>query len=96
MYTLDLEMSMYKYSINDIPVAASKDYFIQRSDIHDYPTRHVNDLNLTNNWKSFSDYAIRTNGPILKNSLSKTERESKSVKHFRNQLKQNLIITYVE
>ena len=67
---------------------------MKRSDIHDYPTRHVNNLNLTNNRKSFSDHAIRTNGPILWNSLSKTIRESKSVKHFRNQFKQNLIKTY--
>ena len=88
MYTLELGVFMYKYSINDLPVAF-KEYFMKRSDIHDYPTRHVNNLNLTNNRKSF-----RTNGPILWNSLSKTIRESKSVKHFRNQFKQNLIKTY--
>ena len=67
---------------------------MKRSDIHDYPTRHVNNLNLTNNTKSFSDHAILTNGPILWNSLSKTIRESNSVKHFRNQFKQNPIKTY--
>ena len=93
MYTLELGVFMYKYSINDLPVAF-KEYFMKRSDIHDYPTRHVNNLNLTNNRTSFSDHAIRTNGPILWNSLSKTIRESKSVKHFRNQFKQNLIKTY--
>ena len=93
MYTLELGVFMYKYSINDLPVAF-KEYFMKRSDIHDYPTRHVNNLNLTNNRKSFSDHAIRTNGPILWNSLSKTIRESKSVKHFRNQFKQNLVKTY--
>ena len=93
MYTLEQGVFMYKYSINDLSVAF-KEYFMKRSDIHDYPTRHVNNLNLTNNRKSFSDHAIRTNGPILWNSLSKTIRESKSVKHFRNQFKQNLIKTY--
>ena len=92
MYTLELGVFMYKYSTNDLPVAF-KEYFMKRSDIHDYPTRHVNNLNLTNNRKSFSDHAIR-NGPILWNSLSKTIRESKSVKHFRNQFKQNLIKSY--
>ena len=85
MYTLELGVFIYKYSINDLPVAF-KEYF-KRSDIHDYPTRHVNNLNLTNNRKSFSDHAIRTNGPILWNSLSKTIRESNSVKHIRNQFK---------
>ena len=39
---------MYRFSIDDLP-AAFKNYFSKRSDIHDYPTRHVNDLNLTNN-----------------------------------------------
>ena len=73
---------MYKYS---------KGYFMKRVDIHDYPTRHVNNFNLTNNRKSFSDHAIRTNGLILLNSLSKTIRESESVKQYRNQFKQNLI-----
>ena len=95
MYTLELGVFLYKYSIKDLPVAF-KEYFMKRSDIHDYPTRHVlvNNLNLTNNRKYFSDHAIRTNGPILWNSLSKTIRESKSVRHFRNQFKQNLIKIY--
>ena len=48
-----------------------------------YPTRHVNDFNLTKNKKAFSDHAIRTRGLVLWNSLSKSLRDSKSVKHFR-------------
>jgi hypothetical protein len=93
MHTLELGVFMYRFSINDLPVAFN-DYFTKRSDIHDYPTRHVNDFNLTNNKKSFSDHAIRTSGPILWNPLPKTIKESKSVKHFRNQLKQKLIKVY--
>ena len=62
--------------------------------LHDYPTRHVNDLNLTNNKKFFSDHSIRTNGPILWNSLSKTLKESKTIRYFRNQFKLKLIQTY--
>ena len=64
MYTLELGVFMYRFSIGDLPVAF-KNYFSKRSDIHEYPTRHVNDLNLTNNKKSFSDHTIRTRGPIL-------------------------------
>ena len=66
MYTLELGVSMYKYSINDLPVAF-KEYFMKRSDIHDYPTRHVNNLNPTNNRKSFSDpleFAFKNNQRI--------------------------------
>ena len=53
---------MYKFYINDLPVAFNN-YFKKRSDIHDYPTRHVNDLTLSLNKKSFSDHAIPTSGP---------------------------------
>ena len=52
MYTLELGVFMYRFSIDDLPVAF-KNNFSKRSDIHEYPTRHVNDLNLTNNKKPF-------------------------------------------
>ena len=93
MYTLELGVFMYRFSIGDLPVAF-KNYFSKRSDIHEYPTRHVNDLNLTNNKKTFSDHTIRTRGPILWNSLPKSIKECKSVKHFRTLLKTQLIQTY--
>ncbi len=93
MYTLELGLFMYKYSINELPVAF-KNYFTKRSDIHNYPTRHVNDLNITNNKKSFPDHGIRSSGPILWNSLPKSLKDSKSVKHFRNTFKRSLIEKY--
>ena len=46
--------------------------------LQDYPTRHVNDLNLTNN-KFFSDHSIRTSGSILWNSLSKHWKNPKQL-----------------
>ena len=84
---------MYKHSIKNLPVAF-KEYFTKRSDTYDYPTRQVNDFNLTNKQEIFSDHVIRTDGPILWNLLSNTIREFKSVKHFHNQFKQNRIKTY--
>ena len=66
----------------------------KRCDIHDYLTRQVNDLTLSHNKKSFSNHAVRTSGPHLWNSLSDKLRDSKTVKQFRNQLKQTLIETY--
>ena len=92
-YTLELGVFMFKYHINELPVAFEH-YFKKRSDIHDYQTRHVNDLNITFNKKSFTDNAIRTSGPLLWNSLSCKIKKSKSVKQFRTQLKQNLILNY--
>ena len=84
---------MYRFSIDDLPVAF-KNYFSKRSDIQEYPTRQVNDLNLTKNKKSFSDHTIRNRVPILWNSLPKSIKECKSVKHFRTLLKTHLIQTY--
>ena len=73
---------------------AFKEYFHKRSNIHNYETRHVNDLNLTNNRKSFSDHSIQTCGPILWNTLPTAIKDSKSVNHFRNQLNPNSIRSY--
>ena len=48
MYSLELGVFMYKYSVNELPNVFDFDnYFTKRSDIHDYQTRHVNDFNLT-------------------------------------------------
>ena len=93
MYSLELGVFMYKYSINDLPNAFN-DYFTKRSDIHGYKTRHVNDLNLTKNKKHFSDHSVRTTGPILWNSIDKKIINSKTVKQFRNQYKKTLISNY--
>ena len=94
MYFLELGVFMYKYSMNELPNAFDN-YFTKRSDIHDYQTRHVNDLNLTNNKKAFPDQSVRTGGPIIWNSLEEKIKNSKSVKQFRNQLKQTLISNYI-
>ena len=93
MYTLELGVFMYKFSIDDLPMAF-RDYFTERSNIHKYQTRHSDHYNLTRNKKSFSDHCIRTSGPILWNSLPKTLKQCKTVKHFRNTLKSDLIQKY--
>ena len=80
---------MYRFSVNDLP-AVFKEYFTKRSVIHDYPTRHINDLNITCNEKSFSDHAIRTSGSILWNSLTKTLKESKTIRHSEINSKKHL------
>ena len=89
MFFLELGVFMYKFSTNDL-LLAFKEYFHKRSNIHNYETRHVNDLKLTNNKKLFSDHSIRTCGPILWNTVPTAIKDSKSVNHFRNQFKHNL------
>lgn len=82
MYKMELGVFMYKYSNNDLPVAFN-DFFSKKSDIHEYQTRQVNDFNITNNKKTFSDRGFRTSGPILWNSLTKDLKNSSSVNSLR-------------
>ena len=86
---------MYKFYINDLPVAFN-DYFKKRSDIHDYPTRQIENLTFSLNiiGNPFSDHAIRSSGPHLWNLLPEKLKDSETVKQFRNQLKETLIKTY--
>ena len=93
IYRLELGVFMYRSTICDLPTAF-KDYFMKRSDIHNYETRQANNLEITNNKKTFSDQCIRTNGPILWNSLPNALKNSNSVNHFRKQFKRNLIQAY--
>ena len=46
MFNLELGVFMFKYSSNELPNVFN-DFFMKRSDIHNYPTRHAHDLNLT-------------------------------------------------
>jgi hypothetical protein len=93
MYNLELGVFMFKFNNNELPNVFTQ-YFKKRSDIHNYPTRHANDLNLANNKKCFSDKAVRTSGPILWNSLSNPLKMSNSSKHFRLSFKNYLISKY--
>ena len=93
MYNLELGAFMYKHSTNGLPNVFN-DYFVKRSDIHNYPTRRANDLNLTKNKKSFSDNAVRTSGPILWNSINKSLKVASSIKHFREMYKRDLLTNY--
>ena len=94
MHTLELGTFMYRNSVNELP-SSFNDYFIKRSEVHNYLTRHGNHLSLTKNKKIFSDHSVRTTGPRLWNALENSIRDSKSIKHFRNQMKQKLISSYV-
>ena len=64
MYTLELGVFMYKFYINDLPVAFN-DYFKKRSDIHDYPTRKINNLTLSLNRNPFLIMLFELVDPIF-------------------------------
>lgn len=93
MYTLDLGVFMYRYSANHLPISFNN-YFVKRSEVHNYATRHCDNYNLTKNKKAFSDHSVRTRGPHLWNSLPSSLKKANSVNHFRNKFKQSLVSSY--
>ena len=92
-YKLEIDTFMFRYSSNNLP-DGFKCFFSKNSDLHEYYTRNGNDFTLTRNKKVFSDQSIKTSGPILWKSIDHKIRNSKSIKHFRTQLKCHLLLNY--
>ena len=92
-YKLEVGVFMFRYFTNQLP-NGFRDSFSKQAECHKYLTRNANDYTLTRNKKVFSDQTVKTSGPILWNSLHQNLKMSKTVKHFRNQLKNYLISQY--
>ena len=96
-YKLEVGVFMFRNFTNQLP-NGFHDSVSKQDECHKYLTRNANDYNLTRNKKVFSDQTVRTSGPILWNLLHQTGapnlKMSKTVKHFRNQLKNYLISQY--
>ena len=56
-------------------------FFTKPSDIHNYHTRIKPNYNPTRNEKVFANNAIRTTGPILRNSIDKNIMKTNSTKY---------------
>ena len=84
MYSLELGVFMYKYSMNDLP-NISNDYFTKRSDIQGYQTRHVNNLNLNKNKKKQKQKQKQNKTKQNKTKQNKTKQN----KTKQNKTKQN-------
>ena len=84
-YRLEVGIFMYKYYTDSLPKSFD-DFFVKRSDFHNYHTRNSNDYQHTRNKKVFTDHAIRTAGPILWNSLNDTFKNMYSVRHFQKKI----------
>jgi hypothetical protein len=92
-YKLELGVFMYKYVANELPDSFDN-YFVKRSEIHNYHTRNSSKYNQTRNKKVFTDKSIRTTGPLSWNSLDDNMKAANSTKHFRKKYKLHLISFY--
>ena len=92
-FKLELSMFMYKHFNSKLPETFNK-YFIKHTEIHNYHTRNAQDYSIPKTKKVFSQRSIRNTGPSQWNSLERNIKLSTSVKHLRNQLKNQLILEY--
>ena len=82
---------MYRHFTNQLP-NGFRDSFSKQAECHKYPTRNANDYTLTRNKKAFSDQTVRKSG--LMEFIKPNLKMSKTVKHFLNQIKNQLISQY--
>ena len=92
-YKLEAGIFMFKHFNNHLPIAFNQ-FFSKHNELHEYFTRCNNDYTLTKNRLVFSDQTIKTSGPIIWKSLDSRIKDSKSLKHFKNQLKCHLLLKY--
>ena len=84
---------MYKHFNKQLPEVFDN-YYVRHAEIHYHHTRNAQNYRLFKVKKYFSERAIKTTGPALWNSLQPNMKQSKSVQHLRNQLKESLILHY--
>ena len=92
-FKLELGIFMYKHQTKRLPIVFSE-YFTKNNQIHNYQTRNASDYSINKTKKRFSDRAVRTTGPVLWNTLDANLKQCKTIKHFRNTYKSNLIADY--
>ena len=92
-YKLEVAVFIYKFFVKELPKSFDN-FFVKRSDIHNYHTRNSNKYNQTRNKKVFTDKSIKTSGPLLWNSLTENLKLANSTNHFRNKYKQHVISSY--
>ena len=63
--------------------------------LHRYQTRHAEDYEIPHFKTNFARKTIRATGPIKWNLTEKHVKEAKTIKHFRNKIKKNIIAEYV-
>ena len=94
IYLLEVCTFMYKEFNNKLPDIFHK-YFNQQKNLHRYQTRHAEDYKIPHFKTNFARKTIRATGPIKWNLTEKHVKEAKTIKHFRNKIKKNIIAEYV-
>ncbi len=93
-YELELGTFMYKHFTKQLP-EAFQNYFVMQRNLHKYHTRNNGDYEIPHAKTEFAHKTIRIAGPKKWNSLDKYIKAANSVKHFKSQMKNNIISKYI-
>ena len=93
IYLSEVCTFMYKEFNDKLPDIFLK-YFNQQKSLHRYQTRHAEDYEIPHFKTNFAWKTIRATGPTKWNLTVKHVKEAKTMKHFRNKIKKNIIVEY--
>ena len=92
IHTYHSAIFMFKYFKNVLPFFHN--VFVQNHTIHSYPTRHRNDIHLTNPKYLLAHKSIRHHGPDIWNSLPDEIKQRTSLFSFKATMKKHILHSY--
>ena len=94
MYTYQLAIHMYRYNHNLLPPNLPDIQFTNLSDIHNYCTRQAQNLHIISTNTSLARNTMKTQGPIIWNTLNKSVKNCSSLAIFKSKLKKHILDQY--
>ena len=94
IYLLEVCTFMFKEFNNKLLEIFHK-YFNQQKSLHRYQTRHAKDYEIPHFKTNFARKTIRATGSMKWNLTEKHVKGAKTIKHFRNKIKKNIIVEYI-
>ena len=85
---------MYRYHHDLLPSDLPDYHFINQSEIHNYSTRQAQDLHITPTNTMLAQNTIKTQGPIIWNTLKKSIKNCSSLATFKSALKKHIFGQY--
>jgi hypothetical protein len=93
-YEIELCTFMYKFFTNQLPKIFNNS-FVEQNSQRRYHTRNTEDYKICQTRTMFATKTMRSAGPRNWNVIDKNTQLANSVKHFRSQIKANLILKYI-
>ena len=87
IYIQQLAVHMYRYHHDLLPPGLPNNKFTVQSDIHNYNTRQALDLHIDPTNTKLAKNTIKTQGPMIWNSINKTIKNCRSLVSFKTPLK---------